>query len=64
MKYKIKYIINVKITSFDQIDWINVQNLIGGEVTQLFCDHNKISSFQHLPNSVTKLNCPNNQITI
>jgi len=58
-----KYTITKKITSFDQIDWINVQNLIGGKVTQLNCEYNQITTFQHLPTSVTELNCNYNQIT-
>jgi len=61
--YKMKYKITTQITSFNQIDWISVQNLIGGEVTELECYDNQITSFQHLPNSVTTLICYHNQIT-
>ena len=57
------YIITTQITSFDQIDWINVQTLIGEKVTKLYCTKNQITSFQHLPNSVTELYCEYNQIT-
>jgi len=46
------YIIHTQITSFDQIDWINIQNLLGEEVTKLDCDNNLITSFQYLPHSV------------
>jgi len=61
--YKMIYEITEQITNFDQIDWINVQNIIGGNVTHLYCDYNQITSFQHLPNTVTHLHCRNNQIT-
>jgi len=33
LKYKMTYYINKQITSFDQIDWINVQTLIGDKIT-------------------------------
>ena len=34
--------ITTQITSFDQIDWINIENLIGGQVTELYCEYNQI----------------------
>jgi len=56
------YTINTRIKSFDEIDWINIQNLIGGKVTILFCYNNQITSFQYLPDSITELYCTNNLI--
>jgi len=57
------YMITKQITSFDQIDWTDVKNLIGKKVTELYCINNQITSFKHLPNSVTNLYCDKNRIT-